>query len=383
MNSIANSRVSQSYTDRFSDGYKRTSEGIIIMATVAAEVRDEYGYQAYIAWLYGEFGLKPTMGDNLLAIHKNLLTPNFGVTDWRQFAPSALYLLAAPSTPDAAREEALERAANGEAITHSAAKEIIRQLHEKVETGDLRPQLAAVVVDAIQRDPENADGIMAEVGKWASTPAPTIPFVPTAADYADFYGDEEEAPPVVDDEDAPRRPANFSSASNEWYTPAKYIDAAREVMGSIDLDPASNYFAQQTVKASEWMGPEHWEYLDGLDFEWAGNVWLNPPYGVVDGESQSGIWARQLINEYDEGRVNQAVLLVNAVTDRVWFQQLWRFPICFTDHRIRFETPDGTPQQPVNGNAFVYLGDRVDVFVRVFSQFGTVARRMEVDNAES
>lgn len=40
------------------------------------------------------------------------------------FAPSALYELAAPSTPQAARNEALERAKAGEAITYTAAKAI-------------------------------------------------------------------------------------------------------------------------------------------------------------------------------------------------------------------------------------------------------------------
>lgn len=42
-------------------------------------------------------------------------------------APSALYLLAAPSTPDEAVDEALDRAAQGEKITHHAAQEIVSQ----------------------------------------------------------------------------------------------------------------------------------------------------------------------------------------------------------------------------------------------------------------
>ncbi|MCZ6745377.1 MAG: hypothetical protein O7D31_11990 [Alphaproteobacteria bacterium] len=48
------------------------------------------------------------------------------------------------------------------------------------------------------------------------------------------------------------RTATKWTGDPESYTPTKYIEAAREVMGGIDLDPASNMHAQKTVKATEW-----------------------------------------------------------------------------------------------------------------------------------
>lgn len=161
-----------------------------------------------------------------------------------------------------------------------------------------------------------------------------------------------------------------SSKSNEWYTPPRYIHAAREVMGSIDLDPASCEEANKIVCA--------WRYYnqaeDGLRRQWHGHVWLNPPYGKdVRNRSNQEIWSDNLLQEYCSGRVSQAVLLVNAVPDRKWFQPLWGFPVCFTDHRIKFISLDGTPKhQPTHGNAFVYFGPRRRQFHKVFLQFGRV-----------
>src|SRR5690606_2829141 len=64
------------------------------------------------------------------------------------------------------------------------------------------------------------------------------------------------------------------SGDNEWYTPAKYVEMARTVMGRIDVDPASNDHAQQTVKAATYYTAE----TNGLNKEWHGTVWMNPPY---------------------------------------------------------------------------------------------------------
>jgi hypothetical protein len=44
------------------------------------------------------------------------------------------------------------------------------------------------------------------------------------------------------------------TGENEWFTPEKYIELARSVLGEIDLDPASCEAAQKTVRAKKWFG---------------------------------------------------------------------------------------------------------------------------------
>jgi hypothetical protein len=159
----------------------------------------------------------------------------------------------------------------------------------------------------------------------------------------------------------------------EWYTPAKYIEAARSLMGGIDLDPASSAMANETVKAETWWGIDDAdEHGNGsLQRDWFGRVWLNPPYG-----KGSGQFTLQLVSEFSSGRVEQAVLLLNAYGfDSDWFDGLWDHPICFTDHRIEFYSPKRESGGPANGNIFVYLGTEDRRFAEVFGAFGTIVRR--------
>ena len=61
----------------------------------------------------------------------------------------------------------------------------------------------------------------------------------------------------------------------ERYTPAIYIEAARLVLGAIDLDPATSEQAQLLVRATKFFT----EKTDGLKQEWHGRVLpANPPY---------------------------------------------------------------------------------------------------------
>ena len=170
-------------------------------------------------------------------------------------------------------------------------------------------------------------------------------------------------------------PALLSSQSNEWFTPAKYIAAARQVMGgAIELDPASCEEANLVVKAARY----YTQAEDGLSQPWhARSLWLNPPYGKTGKTSNQAFWTHKLIAEYRAGNVAEAILLVNAVTDCAWFAPLWEQFICFTNHRIKFYNSAGQPDSPTKGNAFVYFGPQSEIFRTAFSQFGAVVSRVQ------
>lgn len=157
------------------------------------------------------------------------------------------------------------------------------------------------------------------------------------------------------------------SLTNEWYTPASYIEAARLVLGAIDLDPASCEEANETVQATRFLTGDD----DGLTFEWHGRVWLNPPYGRI-----AGPFIDYLVDEFEAGHTTAAVALVNAhCTDTQWFQRLWDHTLCFTDHRIDFAAGTEDRSGSTHGSVFVYLGPDADLFAKHFAEFGAVVRR--------
>lgn len=167
---------------------------------------------------------------------------------------------------------------------------------------------------------------------------------------------------------------SFSSESNERYTPPAIISAARRAMGSIDLDAASCEKANQIVEANRYFTAEQ----DGLSRAWnASSVWCNPPYGKSGTFSMAGLFLKKMIYEYDELHFEQGIILVNACPSAAWFQPAYRFPICFTDGRLKFLDRNLKPlNQPTKDNALIYMGQDVDRFVDVFDgEIGTVVVR--------
>lgn len=160
------------------------------------------------------------------------------------------------------------------------------------------------------------------------------------------------------------------TGDNEWYTPAEYIEMARAVMGGFDVDPASNPIAQETVQASSY----YTEETNGLDKEWNGRVWLNPPYA----QPAISHFADKMVAEAGAGRATEAIVLTHNYTDTAWFQKMARSAkaICFTRGRIRFESPTGEKASPTQGQAFFYFGNDARTFRSVFGEIGFVVEVM-------
>lgn len=156
------------------------------------------------------------------------------------------------------------------------------------------------------------------------------------------------------------------TGENEWFTPPMYIAAAREVLGGIDLDPATHPRAQETIQAAAYFTRDD----SGLAHDWYGRVWLNPPYAQPAIEH----FVVKLVGEYTACRVIAAIMLTHNYTDTAWFHLAARAAslLCFTKGRIRFVDIDGASCSPTQGQCFFYFGDRADRFHQHFGQFGFI-----------
>ena len=156
-----------------------------------------------------------------------------------------------------------------------------------------------------------------------------------------------------------------SSGNDEWFTPQDIIEAARLTMGGIDLDPASNATANQTVRATEYYSQDD----DGLSKDWTGRLWMNPPYS----SKLVPMFCKKLADSVSSGAVTDAVVIVNNATETRWFADLVSVcsAICFTSRRVKFVKPDGAVAgSPNQGQAIIYCGDEPDVFAENFQDVG-------------
>ncbi len=158
-----------------------------------------------------------------------------------------------------------------------------------------------------------------------------------------------------------------NSGKYEWYTPIKFINAARKVMGSIDLDPASSEIGNKSIQATKIYTKEDSGLSD--DKQWFGNVWMNPPYN------------NSLVNDFTKklseqlSNINQACVFVNNATETKWFQDnIFQHcdAICFVKSRIKFLDINGEANgSSLQGQVIAYFGQKRELFCSIFEEFGT------------
>jgi hypothetical protein len=361
--------VVQQRTSEIKTLMRRSAQDIIDIGQKLIEVKARLGHGHFGGWLESEFGWSQDTAGRFINVAQRFDIPQ--IADFN-IAPSALYALSAPSTPEPARAEAIERAQAGEPITHSAAKAII----EEYKASKVTPPVAngnGYRAPINERPPVIDDEEEAE--EFAETVDGYTWTEPTEDEPVDL---PRPAPPVVSRSvsptvplsvpltaPAPKMAVHFSSETPEHYTPRMVIDAVIECMGGIDLDPCSNSHESPNVPAGEHFTADD----DGLRQVWRGRVYMNPPYGreIVD-------WVDKLVKAHESGSVTEAIALVPARTDTKWWAMLRDYPVCLVSGRLKFgEAENGAPFP----SAIFYLpnGTAIDRFYDAFSSLGDIWQR--------
>lgn len=113
--------------------------------------------------------------------------------------------------------------------------------------------------------------------------------------------------------------------SDVWLTPPAILDR----LGPFDLDPcAAPEPRPWDTATTHYALPQ-----DGLEMEWHGRVWLNPPYS-----REARRWLARLAAH------GNGIALIFARTETAWFvEQVWKkaTAILFLDGRVTFHRGDG------------------------------------------
>lgn len=111
----------QNQTSEIRSLIKRTGQDIIEIGRRLIEVKEKLQHGQFKQWLEAEFAWDERTARRFMSVPRAFKTDKLSDLN---IAPSALYILAAPSTPQQVKDEVLALAQDGTNITHKVAKEI-------------------------------------------------------------------------------------------------------------------------------------------------------------------------------------------------------------------------------------------------------------------
>lgn len=200
-----------------------------------------------------------------------------------------------------------------------------------------------------------------------------------------------------------------SQKNPNFMSPTWLVKAAREVLGEIDLDPASDEEANKIIKAERIYTAAD----DGLRKSWRvgesnTTIFLNPPGGLIRtaaaraalpeelraSRSSAAIWWHKLCVEHARGGLEaifvgfsiELLQSCQAFAERRFHRHPLEFACCFPRERISFvELDEGGERRvagmPGHGNVIVHLplrsaaarkAQQANRFEDAFSEYGYV-----------
>lgn len=152
--------IVQQRTGEIKERLRRTAQDVWEVGQKLIEVRMQLQHGQFEGWLSAEFGWSRRTAYNFINVYEAFSeSANFAQLD---IATSALYKLAAPSTPKSIRQHFLDKAQQGDKITHKEISQALREtkssnLADKAQLISLPSQKILQVIPKVRAGLEAAE----------------------------------------------------------------------------------------------------------------------------------------------------------------------------------------------------------------------------------
>jgi hypothetical protein len=175
----------------------------------------------------------------------------------------------------------------------------------------------------------------------------------------------------------PSTNAQHSKEEIRWGTPIDIVERARKVMGTIDLDPCSSVDFNRVVNADNFYSLDD-RGEDGLVLPWWGNVFVNPPGGLVKQFWRKAFSRDNSCNKYPPTAWNQMIWVGFSVEQLALLADEEYHPMdfsfCILRKRLKFTRHDGYSGSPSHANYVCGVNVHHQSFAERFSPLGRVYR---------
>ena len=169
--------VVQQWTGEIKERLQHSAQDIWEVGKRLAEVRGCLKYGQFDSWLKAEFGWSRRTAYNFINVYETF--QERAKLAQLNIATSALYLLAAPSTPPEVRDGFLNRAKEGKKVTHKELSQTLKQKPSSPLSQQAPPPSKPPTAEIVRVIPKSADSHESFPAANSSPPSVPISQLPT------------------------------------------------------------------------------------------------------------------------------------------------------------------------------------------------------------